>query len=221
MTHPFKDKAETLVIFDCDGVLVDSEIISCRVMAKSLTSAGYTISTEEVIRLFVGMSRKSVRKVVEQEMGHSLPEHYDDHLTDSLINALSEELQSMHGINSILESLPNRCLASSGLPEKINTSLKTTRLDQFFAPDQIFSATMVKNGKPAPDLFLLAAETMGFSPADCIVIEDSVPGIQAAIAAEMTVFGFSGGSHILDKLHHKEILEQEGAVTVLENWNLT
>lgn len=184
-----------LIIFDCDGVLVDSEVISCRVHADVLTRHGYPITAEQVFARFLGRSALAASREVEAELGRALPDNFDAELKAALLHELATTLQAMPHVAATLAnlSLPV-CVASSGTPDKIDTSLTRTSLRGRFAP-HIFSATEVRNGKPAPDLFLFAASRMGAMPQRCLVIEDSVPGVRAARAAEMTVFGFHGGSH--------------------------
>ena len=184
-----------LVIFDCDGVLVDSEVISCRVHAELLTAHGYPISASEVRARFLGRSAREATREVEAALGHALPADFDARLKSHLLDAFAASLQPMPGIAAALGqiALPV-CVASSGTPEKIAASLTRTALLARFAP-HVFSAAQVTRGKPAPDLFLLAAAEMGTEPVRCLVIEDSVPGVTAARAAGMTAFGFCGGSH--------------------------
>lgn len=199
-----------LVIFDCDGVLVDSEYIACKIEAAELTRMGYAISTEDNIRRFAGKSQKTIMETVEKALGRKLPEGFDGELQEKIIKALASELQAIPGMAQALETIPAKCIASSGSMEKIANSLKTTGLDRYFQPTHIFSATMVKNGKPAPDLFLYAAAQMGYGPEDCVVIEDSLYGVQAGKAAGMRVLGFTGGSHIVDA-GHGDMLKAAGA----------
>jgi HAD superfamily hydrolase (TIGR01509 family) len=184
-----------LIIFDCDGVLVDSEVISCRVHAELLTAHGYPISADEVRARFLGRSAAEASREVEAALGRALPADFDARLKRELLGAFAASLEAMPGIGAALDQLACPvCVASSGTPEKIAASLTRTALLPRFAP-HVFSATQVARGKPAPDLFLFAAAQMGVAPARCLVIEDSVPGVTAARAAGMTVFGFCGGSH--------------------------
>lgn len=211
VTSPVK-----LVIFDCDGVLVDSEIIACRIEAEELTRIGYEISTEENIRRFAGKSQKSIMETVERALGRKLPEGFPSGLHEKILKALSEQLDAMPGIESVLAQTPAKCVASSGAPDKIGNSLRTTGLDRHFNSEHIFSAVQVKEGKPAPDLFLYAAEKMGTPPSECVVIEDSVYGVKAAKAAGMTAYGFTGGSHITDPAKAAKLLRDAGADTVFD-----
>ena len=184
-----------LVIFDCDGVLVDSEVISCRVHAETLTRHGYPITTEQVAARFMGRSALDAHAEIERELGHPLPADVEELRKAAILNALATSLEPIPYIHVALDATARPiCVASSGFPAKIEQSLTSTRLHARFAP-HIFSASQVARGKPAPDLFLFAAEQMHASPARCIVIEDSIPGITGALAAGMTVLGFHGGSH--------------------------
>jgi HAD superfamily hydrolase (TIGR01509 family) len=185
----------SLVIFDCDGVLVDSEPIANRVLAEALNEAGYAISPEEAVARFVGRSMASVIAMVETDHGRPLPGGWLDDCQARTFEAFRKDLRAMPGMEEALEriSVP-MCVASSGAPDKIAHSLSLTGLDRFF-DGNLFSASMVARGKPAPDLFLYAARRMGAEPEQCLVIEDSVPGVEAAVAAGMRVLGFVGGSH--------------------------
>jgi HAD superfamily hydrolase (TIGR01509 family) len=179
------------VIFDCDGVLVDSEAISNRVLAGLLTEIGLPMTPAQSIEAFMGQSWKRVRAWAE-ERGAPLPEGFRRRYLDTMFAAFEQELQPVPGIVAALDaiSLPD-CVASSASVEKMRFTLGHTGLwDRF--EGRIFSATEVEHGKPAPDLFLHAAASMGWEPADCAVVEDSPAGVAAALAAGMTVFGYAG-----------------------------
>ena len=184
-----------LVIFDCDGVLVDSEVISCRAHAETLTRHGYPITADQVLVRFLGVSDREARMTIEAELGRSLPDDFELQVKQATLQFYAEGLRTIPHVDEAIAAigLP-KCVASSGTPEKIRHGLECAGLYDLLAPN-IFSATQVKRGKPAPDLFLFAAGQMQASPARCIVIEDSVPGISGALAAGMTVLGFHGGSH--------------------------
>ena len=187
--------APKLVIFDCDGVLVDSEPLSSRVVIETMASLGVPLTVDQSYSLFLGRSFVS--------MTATLREKFDRELTDTQIevmrNRLSElyraHLKPISGVAQALESLSIPfCVASSSFPERIKLALDVTGLRDFFG-DHIFSATMVAHGKPAPDLFLYAAEQMGQAPENCLVVEDSPAGVEAAHRASMRAFAFLGGSH--------------------------
>jgi HAD superfamily hydrolase (TIGR01509 family) len=184
-----------LIIFDCDGVLVDSEVIACRVDADTLTRHGYPITADQVLDRFLGRSMRQVNLEIEAELGRSLPDDFSTQRLEELYRSFAAELEAVPHIHQTLDTIAQPvCVASSGTHERMRISLGRAGLYDRFAP-HIFSATQVRNGKPAPDLFLFAAEQMAMSPKQCLVIEDSAPGIAAALAAGMTVLGFHGGSH--------------------------
>jgi HAD superfamily hydrolase (TIGR01509 family) len=170
-------------------------VISCRAHAQMLTRHGYPITTEQVHDRFLGRSAREARLEIERELGRRLPDDLDIQLRAELTRSFTESLQAIPGIVRALDGLAQAvCVASSGSPERIRTSLALVSLYDRFAPN-VFSALQVENGKPAPDLFLFAAAQMQVPPARCLVVEDSVPGVRAARAAGMAVLGFHGGSH--------------------------
>ncbi|QQO14652.1 HAD family hydrolase [Bradyrhizobium diazoefficiens] len=198
-----------LIIFDCDGVLVDSEVISCRAHANVLTRHGYPITSEQVFARFLGRSRRQANAEIETELGRKLPEAYHGDLQDELHRSFEADLEAIRGIHDVLDVVTQAvCVASSGSHQRMQVSLGSTGLYERLAPN-IFSASQVTNGKPAPDLFLFAAREMGVPPERCVVIEDSLAGIAGARAAGMTVFGFCGGSHCGEG--HAEALHRAGA----------
>ena len=184
-----------LVIFDCDGVLVDSEVISCRAHAETLTRHGYPITSDEVLDRFLGMSDREARLSIEAELGRKLPDDLELLMKRAVLERYTEDLQPIAHVGGAIDAIGlSKCVASSGTPEKIRHGLTCAGLFDRLAP-HLFSATQVRRGKPAPDLFLFAADKMQASPGRCLVVEDSVPGITGARAAGMTVLGFHGGSH--------------------------
>ena len=184
-----------LIIFDCDGVLVDSEVISCRVHAEVLTRHGYPITAEQVRQRFLGRTSLDATTEVERELGRPLAEAYELERQTKLFAALAEAVEAIPHLHEALDIIDTRkCVASSAVHEKIFTSLTRAKLYERFAP-YIYSGSQVKFGKPAPDLFLFAADQMNVPPARCLVIEDSVAGVTGGMAAGMMVFGFHGGSH--------------------------
>ncbi len=184
-----------LIIFDCDGVLVDSEVISCRAHAQTLTRHGYPITADQVLDRFLGVSDREARQIIEAEIERKLPDDFEAQVKQATLQFYASELRPISHVGEAIAAigLP-KCVASSGTPEKIRHGLVCAGIYDQLAP-HIFSASEVKRGKPAPDLFLFAAERMRAAPARCLVIEDSVPGITGAVAAGMTVLGFHGGSH--------------------------
>ncbi len=185
-----------LVIFDCDGVLVDSEPIANRVLVDALARVGYAITVDQAVEKFVGRSMASVMGQVETERGRPLPEGFLENVQTKTFVAFRNQLTAMTGVVDAIDRIAVPvCVASSGMPEKIALSLSLTGLADRFE-GRVFSASMVARGKPAPDLFLFAADRMGVAPDRTLVIEDSVPGLQAAQAAGMRAFGFTGGGHM-------------------------
>jgi HAD superfamily hydrolase (TIGR01509 family) len=204
-----------LVIFDCDGVLVDSEVISCRAHAATLTRHGYPITEDQVFDRFLGRSMRQATLEVEADLGRSLPDDFHTQVYAEIFRLFADSLEATpHIVETLAAITLPVCVASSGPPEKISTSLNRVGLYGRFAP-HIFSAVQVKNGKPAPDLFLFAAEQMKVSPARCLVIEDSISGIAAALAAGMTVLGYHGGSHC--RPGHADTLRAAGAALTFDD----
>lgn len=198
-----------LVIFDCDGVLIDSEIVGCAVEARLLTEIGYPLTAEEVAYRFAGIADQDMHAAIEQDWGRPLPDNYRDRKGALIQDAYERELRAIPGAADLVARLATpRCVASGGLPAWLNHKLTLVGLYDRFAPN-IFSAAMVERGKPAPDIFLHGAARMGAAPDRCLVIEDSVPGVAAGIAAGTTVFGFTGGSHCGPD--HGERLRRAGA----------
>lgn len=190
--HPDFD----LVIFDCDGVLVDSEPLALRINADMLAELGWQLTDEEIIDRFVGRSMASNVRVIEEHLGHAVPAVWIDRFRDRVTAAHEEHLTEIAGVREALTDITASglrvCVASSGRPDRIRHSLALVGLSDVFG-DAIFSATQVAHGKPAPDLFLLAAATLTTEPARCAVIEDSRYGVQAARAAGMYAYGYAGG----------------------------
>ena len=201
MLKPLDRPPTGLVIFDCDGVLVDSEPISLRLLLETLAGAGVHLSPAEADALFLGRSLASTRETVAREYGVTVSDEALDAMRRALYAAFRAELAPIPHIAATLGALPCAyCVASSSQPERVELSLTVTGLWPHFA-GRAFSATMVANGKPAPDLFLFAAETLGYPPEACLVVEDSPAGIEAAKAAGMKVVAFTGGSHADNETH--------------------
>jgi HAD superfamily hydrolase (TIGR01509 family) len=184
-----------LIIFDCDGVLVDSESISVSVLCDFVRAAGADIGEEEAYRLFLGRSMAAVEEALRSEFGLRLSAAQIDGIRAETFRRFRRELKPMPGAAETLSRLKvPRCVASSSSLERVRLSLDLTGLLEMLEP-HIYSASMVARGKPAPDLFLHAAKLMGVRPEDCVVVEDSPAGIKAARRAGMRVFAFTGGSH--------------------------
>lgn len=187
-----------LVIFDCDGVLVDSEVIACRVHSDLLREYGFEISAEEVARRFVGVSAVEMRVRLEELFGRPLPADHESRCAAELEHRFRATLRPILGVADVLENALacgyRICIASGSSPARIALSLEVSGLQRYFG-DRVFSTSMVAHGKPAPDVFLHAAAEMGFVPEECLVVEDSVLGVRAACAAGMPVVGLCAASH--------------------------
>ncbi|MEU6314073.1 HAD family hydrolase [Streptomyces sp. NPDC047014] len=184
-----------LVIFDNDGVLVDSEPIANSVLAGYLTELGHPTTYEESVRDYMGSAVHRVHDLVQERTGQRLPADFDETLEARTAAAFEQELKPVPGVEDVLGALTahgiNYCLASSGTHERIRVGHRVAGLDGWFEEEWIFSAADVGRGKPAPDLYLHAARQMGVEPSRCVVIEDSPRGVEAAVAAGMDVYGFT------------------------------
>jgi HAD superfamily hydrolase (TIGR01509 family) len=184
-----------LVIFDNDGVLVDSEPLSNTLLAGYLTELGHPTTYEDSLRDYMGAAMHRVHDLVRERTGKALPADFDDVFHGRVFAAFERELKAVPGVVDVLEKLTAEgvpyCVASSGSHERIRVGHRTTGLDTWFGEGRIFSSQDVGRGKPAPDLFLYAAERMGVAPEKCVVVEDSPLGVQAAVAAGMDVYGFT------------------------------
>ncbi|MFH8633228.1 HAD family hydrolase [Streptomyces lydicus] len=184
-----------LVIFDNDGVLVDSEPLSNTVLAGYLTELGHPTSYEESIRDYMGSAMHRIHELVMERTGQRLPEDFDDVFHSRVFAAFERELKPVPGAREVLQKLAADgvpyCVGSSGSHERIQVGHRATGLDRWFPAGRVFSSQDVGRGKPAPDLFLYAAREMGVAPERCVVVEDSPLGVQAAVAAGMDVYGFT------------------------------
>lgn len=206
-----------LVIFDCDGVLIDSEIIAARVEAELLTQAGYEISPEEIAALYSGLNFNQILLRIEEVSKVPLQASLIAQ-ADALIDQRLRDVRPIEGVAQAVAAVKvPRCICSNSKPERLKMTLGVTGLDRFFG-DHVYSAMSVPDGKPkpAPDVFLYAAGQMKADPANCFVIEDSVHGIHGAKAAGMRVIGFTGGAHSYPG--HSDILTEAGAETVINRW---
>ncbi|WP_103504763.1 MULTISPECIES: HAD family phosphatase [Streptomyces] len=188
MTSPIE-----LVIFDCDGVLVDTESIALRINVALGAELGWPMDEREIVDRFLGRSNAAVHAQLSERLGTATADIWDKLYVERLNAAVDNELTEVPGVSDVLDRLTlPRCIASSGSHEKMRRTLGVTGLHSRFE-GRIFSTTEVARGKPEPDLFLHAAATMGFPPERCAVIEDSQYGVRAARAAGMRAFGFAGG----------------------------
>jgi HAD superfamily hydrolase (TIGR01509 family) len=182
-----------LLIFDCDGVLVDTERLGVRVEAEICTELGWPLTEAEVVERFLGRTNTFMISEIERELGRSLPNVWEEMFVPRYRAAFEGELLAVDGVVEALDRISiTTCVASSGTHEGMRETLGRTGLYERFA-GRIFSATEVEHGKPEPDLFLHAADRMGVRPEECAVVEDSIAGVQAARAAGMTVFAYGGG----------------------------
>jgi HAD superfamily hydrolase (TIGR01509 family) len=189
-----------LVIFDCDGVLVDSERIAVRVEAEYLAELGWPLSQAEIVERFMGRTTEYMDAAIEAQLGSRLPSDWKDRFQRRYREAFAAELVPVDGVLDALDQIAvPTCVASSGSHDKLRFTLGHTGLYERFE-GRIFSGYEVANGKPAPDLFLHAATRMGAGPARCAVVEDSLYGVLAARAAGMRVFGYAGGLTTADRL---------------------
>jgi HAD superfamily hydrolase (TIGR01509 family) len=209
---PKTPRVPALVIFDCDGVLIDSEMIFSRVFGECLVAADFPATPDEALLLCFGKNRLTLTAAIETRFGRSLPGGFWEAMRSRVDVAFERELMPMPGVEELLATLPvRRCVASNSHLDRVRHALSVTRLLPLFAP-HVFGASQVERGKPAPDLFLFAAGQLGAAPGQCIVVEDSPSGVEAAIAAGMPVLGFCGGSHCADD--HADRLAAAGCLRV-------
>jgi HAD superfamily hydrolase (TIGR01509 family) len=188
-----------LVIFDCDGVLLDSEIISANMLISALDRLGVQIDLAYVARHFLGRSYPTVMETIRREFHLTLPGDFEENYRARLLETFETELRVMPGVADMIAQLRvPYCVATSSSPMRATKSLTMVGLAHLTGPN-LFTSTLVARGKPAPDLFLYAADKMGVDPARCLVIEDSLTGIRAGLAAGMQVWRFTGGSHLKDR----------------------
>ncbi len=204
-----------LYVFDCDGVIVDSEIIASSVDAELLGEIGYEITAEEVTHRFAGLTSKSIGEIVEAEIGRKLPEDFFKRTKAEIDRRLANELLPVPGIHELLDNLDGpRCVCSNSSMERLRISLEKTRLWDRFRP-YVYSAVEVgdKTPKPSPNVYRFAFQALEVNPREAVVLEDSVFGVTAAKAAGARVIGFTGGKHTW-KLH-ADVLTDAGAETVI------
>lgn len=207
-----------LVIFDCDGVLIDSEIIAARAQSRALAEHGIAITPQEAARRFAGIPDADMWQTLQDENARVLPEDFPRAYADRLQDTFRQELRALPGVRETLAALRERgieyCVASSSTPPKLEAALKLVGLWEEFAP-HVFSTAQVAHGKPAPDVFLFAARQMRAAILDCVVVEDSVPGVRAARAARMRAVGYVGASH--NGPDQRQRLLDEGAFEVIDD----
>ncbi len=191
-----------LVIFDCDGVVIDSEILSAQVLINMLVEKGVEIDRAYVQQHFLGCNFKTVSQKIADAFNVTLPESFEGDYREALLNEFETGLTTTDGIKDVLNNLAVPiCIATSSSPARTAKALSIVSLSKYFS-DTVFTSSEVKRGKPAPDLFLHAAKQMGVKPEHCLVIEDSKAGVNAGIDANMQVLHYSGGQHMQGSVNH-------------------
>ena len=188
-----------LLIFDCDGVLIDSEIIMHRIGVDEAARFGGSMTIEESIKTFTGLSDEETSRLLKEKYGEKISDDFFDDLVNKTTASYQDTLKSIPNIHYVMQYLvankTQRCIASNATSDRLSSVLAIAKLDTYFKSEHVYSASMVKRGKPEPDLFLHAADRMKVKPKNCLVVEDSMAGIAAAKAAKMPVIGFLGGTH--------------------------
>lgn len=211
------DRRFDLIIFDCDGVLIDSEIISAETLIVLVAEFGVVFDLSYVRRHFLGRSFPTVAETIRREFDVTLPVGFEAAYRSALLDKFRTGLRSTPGIESVLSTLSIPfCVATSSSPERACMSLEVVDLAKYFG-ENVFTASEVANGKPAPDLFLHAAGVFGADPARCLVVEDSLPGLEAACAAGMEVWHYVGGSHLSAPADDAAISTHPGLV--FDSWS--
>lgn len=206
----------TLLVFDCDGVLVDSEVLALETLREMMASLGRPMTMAEADREFTGGSLADTIATAGRLLGRPIPADIGERFGRLLFDRFRRELKPVPGVRDAILALPyRRCVASSSSPDRLKLSLEVTGLAPLF--EHVFSAVQVARGKPAPDLYLLAARTLGEPPERCIVIEDSTRGVMAGRAAGARVVGFAGAAHAAPTL--AEDLRRAGAEVVIQSMN--
>ncbi len=206
------------ILWDCDGCLIDSEWIACGHAASVLTEAGYKISTDDYVRRFAGQISDHIYQTIQNEIGYDIRSKIDEEAKkQERDRTFREKLLAIQGVPELINqlSLP-MAIASGSSFERLALTLKITDLYDQFVP-HIYSSSLVENGKPAPDIYLYAAKQLNVWPELCLVIEDSENGVRSGKSAGMTVFGFTGGTHIVDKKMHRQTLSDLGADWVFDD----
>lgn len=207
-----------LIIFDNDGVLIDSEIIWHRVNAVEMTRLGFPMTVDKSIKLFTGVTKESFEKIMMHEFGKTLSDNEVIAINQKTEDSYAMDLKAVKNISLVLDYIEqkniNKCVASNGDDDYVMAALKLTHLSQYFKSDHLFTLTKINKRKPAPDIFLHAAKYFNIQPQDCLVIEDHVLGIEAAKAANMPVIGFLGGSHAQNLWSHEKLLKAHPTIIV-------
>lgn len=205
-----------LIIFDFDGVLVDSEFIAGKVITKQLEARGIKTNLATILQNFVGLDDAAKRLILADFIGKNNVEAFILETKSLSRIAYTQQLKPLPHVEAVLSNLKiNKCIASNSHPDSLKVKIKVSKLDRFFAASELFVGAMVEKPKPAPDLYLHAAKTYNVMPNECLVVEDSVHGIHAAVAAEMHVIGYSGASHCYNG--YDETLKKAGVKMVFNN----
>ncbi|MBC3765528.1 HAD-IA family hydrolase [Neptunicella marina] len=213
----YGDPPVKLVIFDCDGVLIDSEIISLKVLKGLLADLGVELDNAYFTREFLGRSFSRVKQAVKDDFNVILPDEFEQQYLNKLIQVFDQQLAPVDGIKQVLSQLNIPfCVATSSHRERTDRALKATGLTDYFGR-HIYTASQVKRGKPEPDLFLFAANQHQVQAQNCLVIEDSMSGLQAGIAAGMQVWHFQGGSHMPSSIADFSL--PQGISRVISHWS--
>lgn len=206
------------IIYDFDGVIADSEMLANIVVAEHMTALGVSTTAEQAIKRYTGKRWADCVALIEEDVGEALPLHFVDDVKAATFERFRAELQAVPGAIRFIRQfrfLPY-CIASSSAPDRLDICLDVLGLAEEFA-GAVFSAEEVERGKPAPDLFLHAADRMGVEPARCLVVEDSIAGVEAGVAAGMIVVGLCAGAH--SDAGHGQRLRDAGAVMAAQDWN--
>ena len=209
--------AASAIIFDFDGVIADSEAQANTVLAEHVSRLGHPTSLDESLARYSGRRWADAMTLIEQDVGGALPNGFPDTLAAATLERFGRELREVEGASAFIRRLGDvpHCIASSSSLERLALCLRMLGLEQQFE-GRVFSAEAVRRGKPAPDIFLHAAHRLGVAPQDCIVVEDSATGVQAALAASMTCLGLSAASHVREG--HEARLRAAGAVHLASSW---
>ncbi len=212
-----------LIIFDCDGVLIDSEILASRHEASAAKKLGFNISTEEVCEKFTGLPSKFFWQYIGEKIGQELSQEFISQQIKDMHDSFATDLSEIKNVRAALETITLPiCVASTTRLDNLKENLHTTNLISFFG-DNVFSASQVSKPKPAPDVYLFAAKNMGIEPKNCLAIEDSEAGMIAATTAGIRTIGFLGGSHIQKGRHYTEQkakLLNAGAIDIFDDFSL-
>ncbi len=210
------------ILWDCDGVLIDSEWIACQSSATFFTDHDYPITTQEFVERFCGQSKAHIYDTISQELGYDIQDKMDmdekQRLRDELFRKHLEPIENVLDVIHHKNAPSKQAIAYGSDPDRLQLTLKISDIYQYFI-GHIYSSTLVKNGKPAPDIYLYAADQLNVDPKRCLVIEDSLNGVRSGTSAGMTVWGFVGGKHIVNKDEFAQRLIDLGAIKVFQTMN--